>query len=90
MLSHLRKQTNGRLVAQCQSYVLRWYGSAAAAEPQHTHSQVVRYEIDANEANDASMTPREIVSMLDRHIVGQSAAKKAVANALRNSGEEDK
>ncbi|MFN0186771.1 MAG: ATP-dependent protease ATPase subunit HslU [Aquabacterium sp.] len=30
------------------------------------------------------MTPREIVSELDRHIVGQSAAKRAVAIALRN------
>ena len=30
------------------------------------------------------MTPREIVTELDRHIVGQSAAKKAVAIALRN------
>ncbi|WP_293389277.1 ATP-dependent protease ATPase subunit HslU [Nevskia sp.] len=32
----------------------------------------------------AAMTPREIVAELDRHIVGQSAAKKAVAIALRN------
>src|SRR5688500_2619051 len=32
----------------------------------------------------ASMTPQEIVSELDRHIVGQSDAKRAVAIALRN------
>jgi ATP-dependent HslUV protease ATP-binding subunit HslU len=32
----------------------------------------------------ASMTPQEIVSELDRHIVGQHAAKRAVAIALRN------
>ncbi len=31
-----------------------------------------------------SMTPQEIVSELDRHIVGQNAAKRAVAIALRN------
>jgi len=31
-----------------------------------------------------TMTPREIVSELDRHIVGQTAAKRAVAIALRN------
>jgi ATP-dependent HslUV protease ATP-binding subunit HslU len=31
-----------------------------------------------------SMTPREIVSELDRHIVGQQDAKRAVAIALRN------
>jgi ATP-dependent HslUV protease ATP-binding subunit HslU len=30
------------------------------------------------------MTPKEIVSELDRHIVGQAAAKRAVAIALRN------
>ncbi|HZU97995.1 MAG TPA: ATP-dependent protease ATPase subunit HslU [Planctomycetota bacterium] len=30
------------------------------------------------------MTPREIVSELDKHIVGQSAAKRAVAIAIRN------
>ena len=31
-----------------------------------------------------TMTPREIVQELDRHIVGQAAAKRAVAVALRN------
>ena len=31
-----------------------------------------------------SMTPSEIVSELDKHIVGQNAAKRAVAIALRN------
>jgi ATP-dependent HslUV protease ATP-binding subunit HslU len=32
----------------------------------------------------SSFTPREIVSELDRHIVGQAEAKRAVAIALRN------
>ncbi len=32
----------------------------------------------------ATMTPREIVQELDRHIVGQQQAKRAVAIALRN------
>ena len=31
-----------------------------------------------------SMTPREIVQELDKHIIGQAAAKRAVAIALRN------
>ena len=31
-----------------------------------------------------SFTPREIVSELDRYIVGQKDAKRAVAIALRN------
>ena len=34
--------------------------------------------------DSSSMTPREIVTELDRHIVGQHAAKRAVAIALRN------
>src|ERR1700729_1469777 len=32
----------------------------------------------------SSLTPREIVQELDKHIVGQDAAKRAVAIALRN------
>src|SRR5262245_60828093 len=31
-----------------------------------------------------ALTPREIVAELDRHVVGQGAAKRAVAIALRN------
>jgi ATP-dependent HslUV protease ATP-binding subunit HslU len=33
---------------------------------------------------DTELTPREIVAELDKHIIGQTAAKKAVAIALRN------
>ena len=32
----------------------------------------------------SSLTPREIVQELDKHIIGQDAAKRAVAIALRN------
>lgn len=32
----------------------------------------------------SEMTPREIVQELDKHIIGQTNAKRAVANALRN------
>ena len=31
-----------------------------------------------------TLTPREIVSELDRFIIGQNAAKRAVAVAMRN------
>lgn len=34
--------------------------------------------------DSVSMTPREIVEALDRHIIGQQQAKRAVAIALRN------
>ncbi len=35
-------------------------------------------------ASDAELTPRQIVAELDKYIIGQGAAKKAVAVALRN------
>jgi ATP-dependent HslUV protease ATP-binding subunit HslU len=38
----------------------------------------------ARDTMKSSMTPQEIVSELDRHIVGQRDAKRAVAIALRN------
>ena len=45
----------------------------------------VRSYIEQNTMTDSSsMTPREIVAELDRHIIGQHAAKRAVAIALRN------
>ena len=37
-----------------------------------------------SDTSPATMTPREIVQELDRHIIGQHAAKRAVAIALRN------
>ena len=37
-----------------------------------------------NKSDKSSFSPREIVSELDRHIVGQADAKRAVAIALRN------
>ena len=41
-------------------------------------------ESEASTHHAASLTPREIVHELDRHIVGQNEAKRAVAIALRN------
>jgi ATP-dependent HslUV protease ATP-binding subunit HslU len=40
--------------------------------------------ISNSESGSSQMTPREIVEELDKHIVGQKAAKRAVAIALRN------
>jgi ATP-dependent HslUV protease ATP-binding subunit HslU len=41
-------------------------------------------EKPAAEARETELTPREIVAELDKYIIGQKAAKKAVAIALRN------
>src|SRR5260221_11395154 len=41
-------------------------------------------QIQPEEVLQKPMTPREIVSELDRYVVGQRAAKRAVAIALRN------
>src|SRR5690606_37419573 len=38
----------------------------------------------SNNMSETNFSPREIVSELDRHIVGQADAKRAVAVALRN------
>src|SRR4029078_4374399 len=46
---------------------------------------VVPFETDLKSKITMShMTPKEIVNELDRHIIGQSGAKRAVAIALRN------
>jgi len=37
-----------------------------------------------NQSIVSSLTPREIVSELDDYVIGQNAAKRAVAIALRN------
>jgi len=38
----------------------------------------------ADESRESELTPQEIVAELDKYIIGQKAAKKAVAIALRN------
>ena len=51
-------------------------------------SNVTPFPKEKNEHKDSSLvsslSPREIVSELDRYVVGQNKAKKAVAIALRN------
>ena len=51
-------------------------------------SKVTNLNVIKNKAKDSSkvsaLSPREIVSELDRYVIGQKDAKKAVAVALRN------
>src|SRR6476659_6848953 len=42
------------------------------------------YLPEATASTTASLTPREIVAELDKHVIGQAQAKRAVAIALRN------
>jgi ATP-dependent HslUV protease ATP-binding subunit HslU len=42
------------------------------------------YLPETTQTSTESLTPRQIVAELDRHVVGQAAAKRAVAIALRN------
>jgi ATP-dependent HslUV protease ATP-binding subunit HslU len=45
---------------------------------------VKRQAIGGNQMSSEALTPRQIVAELDKYIVGQKAAKRAVAVALRN------
>ena len=40
--------------------------------------------MDSNLLTQSPMTPREITQELDKHIIGQDNAKRAVSIALRN------
>src|SRR5690606_17458970 len=57
-------------------------GSAARQLPRHIKVRTSTYKYQTMSAS--TMTPGEIVSELDKHIVGQNKAKKSVAVALRN------
>src|SRR6187455_1337082 len=48
------------------------------------HEPIISLPHSSDSAPAPVMTPREIVSELDRYIVGQKDAKRAVAIALRN------
>eukprot|EP00884_Botryococcus_braunii_P005483 jgi/Botrbrau1/14936/Bobra.0018s0040.1 len=66
-----------RALSSCQA---RGHQTAAAAFAEPLPAIVEIYPEDST----ASLTPRQVVEQLDRHIIGQADAKKAVANALRN------
>jgi len=49
-----------------------------------TNLKVVEDDIKKNTSKVSALSPREIVSELDRYVIGQKQAKRAVAVALRN------
>ena len=46
--------------------------------------KVVKDNEKKNTSKVSALSPREIVSELDRYVIGQNQAKRAVAVALRN------
>ncbi|CAL5229202.1 g12484 [Coccomyxa viridis] len=56
------------------------HAETAPALPMSTEPHVISEEDEI----DMDLTPKQVVDRLDRYIVGQGDAKKAVANALRN------
>ena len=48
-----------------------------------TNLNLVKNKVKEN-SKVSALSPREIVSELDRYVIGQKEAKKAVAVALRN------
>ena len=53
-------------------------------EKPHSEQNPTLAENETRSLGASRMTPREIASELDKHIVGQASAKRAVAIALRN------
>ena len=49
-----------------------------------TNLNLIKTNIKKQDSRVSSLSPREIVSELDRYVIGQTNAKKAVAVALRN------
>jgi len=49
-----------------------------------TNLNLVKKTKVKNKSHVSALSPREIVSELDRYVIGQKSAKKAVAVALRN------
>lgn len=78
----------GVLPKQSLGVSQRW--SSSAPEPVRSNPTVSWKMVEGGEEDGsvmpftADLTPKQTVEMLDRYIVGQTPAKKAVANALRN------
>jgi ATP-dependent HslUV protease ATP-binding subunit HslU len=59
-------------------------GGAQSAVPAMSPFASLHVEERNGGGGGADLTPRQVVELLDKYIIGQAGAKKAVANALRN------
>lgn len=62
----------------------RYQRSFSTAMKPAEEEQIINVEIPKRKPLSLALRPREVVEQLDRFIVGQNDAKRAVAIALRN------
>lgn len=89
-LTHYKAQSSEAFPAAVGACPLHSHLFSSAAlgttEPVHEPTPSTSYLAadDGADLSDINLTPREVVERLDKYIVGQPEAKRAVANALRN------
>ena len=64
--------------------ILLWKNYKMSGSKKVTNLNLVKEKEKVEQSTVSALSPREIVSELDRYVIGQKDAKKAVAVALRN------
>ncbi len=67
-----------------QITILQWKNYKMSGTKKITNLNLVKDKEQNEKSRVSALSPREIVSELDRYVIGQKEAKKAVAVALRN------
>ena len=67
-----------------QITTLQWKNYKMSGSKKVTNLNLVKEKEKIEQRRVSALSPREIVSELDRYVIGQKEAKKAVAVALRN------
>ena len=67
-----------------QITILQWKNYKMSGSKKVTNLNLVKEKEKVEQSRVSALSPREIVSELDRYVIGQKDAKKAVAVALRN------
>ena len=67
-----------------QITILQWKNYKMSGSKKVTNLNLVKDKKNTEQSKVSALSPREIVSELDRYVIGQKEAKKAVAVALRN------
>ena len=61
-----------------------YYGKSLIMTQKAPNLKIVKESSNKDSSKVSALSPREIVSELDRYVIGQHQAKRAVAVALRN------